>query len=203
MRRAGPAARQDGMTDPVLFALAVLALLATPGPTNTLLATAGASGGFRRSLLLVPAEAAGYLLAISLIFTLLGPAVAALPALGLALRVLVGAYLLHVAWKLWRAAPGGRAAGLVTPARVFLTTLFNPKALVFALGIVPLGAEGGAFYLAAFALLTMMVALGWIGVGALLGRAAHRTGQGALVPRLGAAAVGAFALMLLAAPLLR
>lgn len=191
------------MTDPVLFALAVLALLATPGPTNTLLATAGASGGFRRSLLLVPAEAAGYLLAISFIFTLLGPAVAALPALGLALRVLVGAYLLHVAWKLWRAAPGRLAAGLVTPARVFLTTLFNPKALVFALGIVPLGAEGGALYLAAFALLTMMVALGWIGVGALLGQAAHSTGHGALVPRIGAAAVGAFALMLLAAPLLR
>jgi len=46
------------MDDPLLFALAVLTILGTPGPTNTLLATAGATGGLRRSLPLVPAEAA-------------------------------------------------------------------------------------------------------------------------------------------------
>ncbi|MFY8031875.1 MAG: hypothetical protein ACOVO5_08585 [Devosia sp.] len=38
------------MTDPLLFLAAVLTLLGTPGPTNTLLATAGATAGVRRSL---------------------------------------------------------------------------------------------------------------------------------------------------------
>lgn len=53
------------MTDPILFAFAVIAILATPGPTNALLATAGAANGLRRSLPLVPAELAGYLIAIA------------------------------------------------------------------------------------------------------------------------------------------
>jgi len=53
------------MTDPILFAFAVIAILATPGPTNALLATAGAANGLRRSLPLVPAELAGYVIAIA------------------------------------------------------------------------------------------------------------------------------------------
>ena len=191
------------MTDPLLFALAVLALLATPGPTNTLLATAGASVGLRRALPLLPAETAGYLVAISVIGYLLGPIVAGAPAFAMALRLLVGAYLLHVAWKLWRGAGTPAASGFITPSRIFLTTLLNPKAIVFALGIVPVESEGGLLYLAAFTVLCASVALGWIGVGALMGRAAQAGGHGALVPRLGAAIVSAFAVLLVSAPLLR
>lgn len=191
------------MTDPLLFALAVLALLATPGPTNTLLATAGAASGLRRALPLIPAETAGYLISISAIGYLLGPIVAASPTFGLALRLAVGAYLLHVAWQLWHGAGAAGAAGVVTPGRVFLTTLLNPKAIVFALGIVPLGAPGGWVYLLAFAGFTGSVALGWIGAGVLMGRAATAAGRSGLVPRVGAAAVSAFAVLLMTAPLLR
>lgn len=192
------------MTDPLLFALAVLAILATPGPTNTLLATAGAASGLRRALLLIPAETSGYLIAISVIGLAFGPVVAASPLLALGLRLMVGLYLIHVAWKLWCGAglPVAGAA-LVTPARIFITTLLNPKAIVFALGVVPFGAPTWPSYLAAFAGLAAMVALGWIGFGALLGRVAGAAGRPGLVQRIGAAVVSAFAVMLLTAPLLR
>ena len=112
------------MQDPVLFTLTVLLILGTPGPTNTLLATAGATVGFRRALPLLPAEAAGYLIAILAIGLALGPFIAG-------------------------------------------------------------------------------VALAWIGLGSLLGRAAGAAGRAGLVPKLGAAAVAAFALVLVVGPLLR
>ncbi|MCB4768943.1 LysE family transporter [Ancylobacter sp. Lp-2] len=193
------------MTDPVLFALAVLAILATPGPTNTLLATAGAAGGWRRALPLMPAEIAGYLIAISTIGLALGPAVAASPVLGLSLRIAVGLYLLATAWALWHRAGGAPAevARVVTPLRVFVTTLLNPKAILFALGVVPFGTERVWPYLAGFAGLCALVALGWVGFGTLAGRAAAATGRGHVVPRIGAAAVAGFAAMLLVSPLLR
>ena len=52
------------MTNPPLFVLAVLTVLITPGPTNTLLFTSGATVGISRSLRLLVAEFAGYNLGI-------------------------------------------------------------------------------------------------------------------------------------------
>ena len=44
----------------------VITILLTPGPTNTLLASSGIQSGIRNSLRLIPAEALGYLIAISI-----------------------------------------------------------------------------------------------------------------------------------------
>ena len=49
------------MTDKFSFIIVALALLATPGPTNTLLATSGAASGFRKSLVLLLGEFLGYM----------------------------------------------------------------------------------------------------------------------------------------------
>lgn len=194
------------MEDPVLFALAVLAVLGTPGPTNTLLATAGAAAGFRRALPLIAAEAAGYIIAILTLGLALGPVMAAMPALATALRLAVGGYLLVLAWRLWRRGGAALAAGaVVTLRQVFVTTLLNPKAIVFALGVVPFGAGPRVWpaYMLGFVLLLATVATGWIAAGAMLGGTAGRRGWGGAVPRVGAAAVGCFAVLLLVSPLLR
>ena len=193
------------MEDPVLFALAVLAVLGTPGPTNTLLATAGATAGVRRALPLIPAEAAGYTISILTLGLALGPAMARTPVLAGALRVAVGAYLLLLALRLWRRGASAMATGgVVTPAQVFITTLLNPKAIVFALGILPFGTGRNVWpYMLGFLTLLTSVALAWIAAGTMLGAAAARRGWGWVVPRVGAAAVGGFALVLLVVPLLR
>lgn len=191
------------MQDPVLFTLTVLLILGTPGPTNTLLATAGGTVGFRRALPMLPAEAAGYLIAILTIGLVLGPVLAAQPWVAAGLRLAVGGYLLWLAAKLWRRGAVDLSAAPVRPRQVFVTTLLNPKALVFALGVIPFGAERWWPYLLGFLGLLSVVALGWIAIGAALGRAAGAMGRAGLVPRLGAAVVGGFALVLVATPFLR
>ena len=94
-------------------------------------------------------------------------------------------------------------ARLVTPRQVFTTTLLNPKAIVFALGVVPFGAPRLHLYLLGFVGMLIAVALCWIAAGAALGRAAAGAGRTGVVPRVGAAAVAAFALVLVSGPLLR
>ncbi|MGK7871489.1 LysE family translocator [Falsiroseomonas sp. E2-1-a20] len=193
------------MEDPVLFVLAVLAVLGTPGPTNTLLATAGATAGLRHSLPLIAAEAGGYTVSILTLGLMLGPAMAAAPLLAGVLRAAVGVYLLSLAFRLWRCGGAALTTGaVVTPRQVFITTLLNPKAIVFALGVVPFAAGRGVWppYMLGFLLLLVAVGVFWIAAGAMLGGAASRRGWGGAVPRVGAAAVGSFAVLLLAAPFL-
>jgi len=130
------------MTDPVAFVLSVIALLAVPGPTNTLLATAGGLGGVRRAVALIPAEVAGYLLAIGLITVVLRPVLVAWPQAAASLRALGGIVLVALAVRLWRRGAVDRLGdGSGTPSirawHVFVTTLLNPKAAVFYIAVLP------------------------------------------------------------------
>jgi threonine/homoserine/homoserine lactone efflux protein len=193
------------MEDPALFVLTILAILGTPGPTNTLLATGGATVGWRRALVLMPAEATGYLIAVLFIGLVLGPVVARSPMIGTALRMLVAVYLLVLALRLWRR--GGAMAMAqqtpITPRQVFVTTLLNPKSIVFALGVMPFGSPHLAIYFAAFLGLVLSVAFCWIVAGAAMGRMAHAAGRSSVVPRVGASAIGVFAVLLIVSPFLR
>jgi threonine/homoserine/homoserine lactone efflux protein len=152
------------MTNPLLFALAVLSILGVPGPTNTLLATAGAMGGVRRSLPLIPAEASSYLTTILTLGLLLKPIVLDVPHFAAMLQAAVAIYLLMLAFQLWRSSARillvRRAP--ITPTQVFVTTLLNPKGIVFALVVIPFSAPRVWPYLFSFVLLCVAASLSWI-----------------------------------------
>ena len=68
------------------FVLSILALLLTPGPTNTLLAIGGAAQGFRRALPLVAAEISAYLLVVTPLATVAAGFLTAYPMVAIALK---------------------------------------------------------------------------------------------------------------------
>lgn len=159
------------MQDVWLFVLASIALLATPGPTNTLLATAGALGGIKRAVPLLLGELAGYLITITLLLAALGPIIAAQPLLATGLKLVVAAYVAWSALRLWqsRTALGSGAQHLVTMRQVLVTTLLNPKALVFAFSIFPPPSGDSWRHYVTFSLIVPTVGFGWILFGRIVG----------------------------------
>ncbi len=151
------------------LALAVLALLVTPGPTNTLLAIAGAERGWRGALRLIPAELCGYLATV-IPLALIGARLAeAAPGVRAGLTMAAAAWVAWLAWSLWREPGQMRETLTVTARRVAITTLLNPKAVVFGLLLLPAPEASRLLAnLALFVVLVVAVASGWAFVGAAL-----------------------------------
>jgi len=171
------------------FFTATCFLLAMPGPTNTLLATSGAGIGISRSLHLLAAELCGYLAAIALLRLALGPVVSGIPLAAVVLRVAVCVYILGLAVTLWRVnARELRDGAAVTFRQVLITTLLNPKAMVFAFLLLPL--QAGLFellpWLGMIALQIVAAGAAWIAFGATLGRGVRRLGHPEIITRTGA-----------------
>lgn len=152
-------------------AIAIAALLLTPGPTNTLVAVAAAERGLLHALRLVPAELGGYLAAV-VPLALAGPWLFdRVPGAATAVTACAALWVAVLAARLWR-LPGARDAPAVTAPGVALTTFLNPKALVFGLVILP--GEALSLRLAMFVMLVVLVATLWAAVGARLQGAADR-----------------------------
>lgn len=180
------------------FVLAVLGLLLTPGPTNSLMAASGAQRGVVASLPLLAGEVAGYLIAITLWMELVGAAAAANPTVLMVAKLVAAGFLLWSASKLWRhaGASGGPGRG-ISVGRVFSTTLLNPKGLVFAFAIFPhLPLAARLPHLGVFTGLVLATATGWIGIGALAARGARGVLTEAMIERITAVALAAFASVL-------
>ena len=157
------------MSEFVPFLLAVAVILATPGPTNTLMAAAGAVSGIGRSLHLLLAELTAYLIAIYTIRLVAAPIIAQYPALAIALKVTVALYLVYLAIKLWRRPIViDENAKAITFPNVLVTTLLNPKALIFALTVFPHENELLLSRTLAFGMLVLAAGGGWIVLGATL-----------------------------------
>lgn len=151
----------------IATALTLLTLLIAPGPTNALLALAGAEKGLWGAARLIPAVVLSYAAVVGLLLLWGAPLLQALPA---ARPVLAGAAALWVArlaLGLWRrpVEPAGQGHA-VTVSAVTVTTLLNPKAFILGLVVLP-GQAIAAFGL--FAALVVGASLCWmlIGAGAL------------------------------------
>ena len=198
IKTARAAADDNRRMDSLTFIAGSLALLAVPGPTNTLLAASGAEVGLRRSANLLAAELAGYLLAILLLRALSEPLLAAYPGVATALQVLVAVYVAYLALRLWRRGAQPDAAGrCVTFSHVLVTTLLNPKAAIFAFVLLPAGA-GLEAILSRLGLLSMLIAtagLGWIMLGTALQRRSGHPAAAGLGYRAGSVILMALAVM--------
>jgi threonine/homoserine/homoserine lactone efflux protein len=191
----------------ILFVLTALGILAAPGPTNALLATAGARLGWATGAWLASAPALGYLAGVLALRLLTQRLEMISPMVSLGLRLAVALYLLLLAVRLWRQGDMRRERrqerAHITAWEVALTTLLNPKCFIFAFSIIPFDAPDSAAYLLGFMVMVIGVSLAWIAAGAWLGRLTERQGQSRLVPRLSALVVGVFALLLVVLPLVR
>jgi threonine/homoserine/homoserine lactone efflux protein len=181
------------------FLLGLVLLLATPGPTNTLLALAGATARARTAPVLLLAELAAYLTAVtgsSLLANLPGAGVDGLRPW---MQGAAALYLIVLASRLWRSRAEATGGGEVGPIRVAATTLLNPKTLIIAFVLLPAGwlADGGvaARHLAAMAVLIPLVGGSWFLAGRLLAAGGGARVRG-LIPRVSAMMLALFAMAL-------
>ena len=118
------------MSDPIVFALLVLALLAVPGPTNTLLAGSGAMRGVLRSLPLLLGELVGYNVSIATLRATLGTVFSQASGAQTLLTWAIAAYLVFLAVRLWRVSPT-ESASAFTIRRVFPHYATKPQRFDF------------------------------------------------------------------------
>ncbi len=189
------------MSDPIAFILAALALLAAPGPTNTLLMTSGATAGLKRSWALIPTAASGYTLGTFILGVVVAPLLMTSPWIDAGMRLACAGFLIFMAAMLWReAGHPTRRSEPVKISRMFLATLLNPKNIVFALAIVPHLDDGRlaetAPYLAGMVLMAIGVAIGWAGAGAIARATTQDKLDTSFMRRAGAALLGVFGVVM-------
>ena len=124
------------------FALFAFVSSITPGPNNTMLLASGVNFGFARSLPHMAGVTLGFCLMILLMGLGLGSVFVRFPVLYTVLRYVGGAYMLYLAWKIFRsqpATPADAPDAVAKPMGFLAAAAFqwvNPKAWVMALGSV-------------------------------------------------------------------
>jgi threonine/homoserine/homoserine lactone efflux protein len=173
------------MSEALLLALATFCFVSsiTPGPNNMMLLASGANFGFRRTLPHLLGVTLGFgamVLAIGLgisgVFT-------AYPALYSVLRVVGGAYMLWLAWRIATANGIGQANAASRPMSFLEAAAFqwvNPKAWAIALGAItafvsPGQLVGGVLIVTGvFTIVNLPCVASWAGFGVVLRRLLDR-----------------------------
>ena len=125
--------------------------------------------GFRRAAILTLAGAMGYAIAVSF-FVLFSAQIGASAAAVASVKIAAAAWLSYSAYRLWKTPFDVGSTGAKDGfARVLLTTIVNPKAMLVGTVLIPAGADGGVgLWIGIFAALSAVVGLGWILLGAWL-----------------------------------
>lgn len=134
----------------LIIAAASFALVAsiTPGPNNLLLAASGLTFGMRRTLPLLLGIEFGFQLLLLCVALGLGVVFERVPMLHPVLKIAGAAYLLHLAWNLWRSSSAAGAV-LAKPLGFLRGAAFqfvNPKAWMMTIGAVSAYTLGGNWY---------------------------------------------------------
>ena len=127
-----------------VFAAAYLAVLILPGPGVTALVARVLGHGTRGVPSFIAGFVAGSLAWFTVAATGLSVLATSFATLFVAIRYAGAAYLLYLAWKLWRAPAQAASAAAPSPngrLHLFLTglaiNLGNPKVIVFFLALLP------------------------------------------------------------------
>ncbi|MBX8613599.1 LysE family transporter [Pseudomonas cichorii] len=157
--------------------LTLLAVLAVPGPTNSLLFQTGMNRGFNaKSLLWVGAEWLAYMIQITAWGLTLDRVARDYPWVATLSKAFAVCFLFYIAMKLWsmaRAAQHVDDAPGLSPTGLFVATLTNPKGLFFASFVAPAGTFlSSADYLgfmSTFTAVVLPVGSAWVIFGACFG----------------------------------
>lgn len=186
------------MTYPA-FIFAVLALLLAPGPTNTLILLAGVRGGLGAVVQLLPAELLGYLTAVLPLTWAGAEMLGRVPIAAVALKLVAAAWVMLLGIRLWGMPATADVDTGITPRRVYITTVLNPKALILGLVLLPAPVDGDFVpKFGVFCATVASVALIWGSVGALLPTADGDRSRLRLVQRIASAWLAVVSLTLIA-----
>lgn len=160
------------MIESWLFVLGVIAVLMIPGPGNALVASSAHQHGQAKTSLYMPVILLGYMYAINvwaLVIHVVSPIWPHFQALVHVLSAMYVGWMTFGLFKVQQIENHNKKHPMVRPWQLFTATLKNPKAALFAAGILPEAtwANPTNFVLvfAAFSLVTLPVFIFWMAFG--------------------------------------
>ena len=168
------------MSSDQIVALIVYALVTsiTPGPNNFMLLASGVNFGFLRTIPHMLGIGAGFLSLLLGVGFGLGAILMAFPSLHMVLKIVGGAYLLYLAWRIAMSRSlSGSGEAVARPMTFFEAAAFqwvNPKAWVMAVTAMAVYTNPAAPFLSVlligvvFALVNVPSVSAWAGFGTAL-----------------------------------
>ena len=160
----------------VFLALLLFALVSsiTPGPNNLMLMASGVNFGFMRTIPHMLGIGFGFLFLLLCVGFGLGALLTAYPSIHIALKLIGGAYMLYLAWRIATTRTMGAASSKARPLRLLEAAAFqwvNVKAWVMGLTAMSRYTSAEAPFLsallvaAAFAVAWLPSVVTWTGFG--------------------------------------